>query len=124
MTRSRAESDSAVTRSRAESDSAAMRSRTGADDAEYAGAETGLKKQNAGQDNSEKRTFVRYNLQMMGTEDVSGRQPETWEVLADGKEADCRKPAEITEGGIRVAPHSGLLLGRRTVYTAHRLNLQ
>ena len=124
VTRSRAESDSAVTRSRAESDSAAMRSRTGADDAEYAGAETGLKKQNAGQDNSEKRTFVRYNLQMMGTEDVSGRQPETWEVLADGKEADCRKPAEITEGGIRVAPHSGLLLGRRTVYTAHRLNLQ
>ncbi len=122
--RSRAESDSAVTRSRAESDSAAMRSRTGADDAEYAGAETGLKKQNAGQDNSEKRTFIRYNLQMMGTEDVSGRQPETWEVLADGKEADCRKPAEITEGGIRVAPHSGLLLGRRTVYTAHRLNLQ
>ena len=51
---------------------------------------------------------------MMGTEDAFGRQPETWEVLADGDETDCRKPAEITEGGIRVAPHSGLLLGRRT----------
>lgn len=123
--RSHGEPDITAERSHEEPDIAVMWSPEGTDDAalhilpepdaeaEYEGTETGLKKHHARHGNSEKRSFVRYNLQMMGTEEA-GRQPEIWEVLADGKEADCRKPAEITEGGIRVAPHSGLLLGRRT----------
>ena len=36
-----------------------------------------------------------------------------WEVLADEKEADCRRRAEITENSIRVAAHGGMLLGKR-----------
>nr|WP_296488108.1 type I pullulanase [uncultured Acetatifactor sp.] len=36
-----------------------------------------------------------------------------WEVLADEKEADCRRRAEITENSVRVAAHGGMLLGKR-----------
>lgn len=41
-------------------------------------------------------------------------EPGAWEVLADGTEADCRRKAELQEHTILAAPHSGMLLGRRT----------
>lgn len=41
-----------------------------------------------------------------------GRGENCWEVLADGKETNCRKKAEITRNRVRVSAHSGLLLGR------------
>ncbi len=44
---------------------------------------------------------------------ASAQEADVWEVLADGKETDCRRQAEITERGIRVNAHSGMLLGRR-----------
>lgn len=36
-----------------------------------------------------------------------------WEILADQREADCCRTAKVTEEGIPVAPHSGMLLGRQ-----------
>lgn len=35
-----------------------------------------------------------------------------WEILADGREADCRRTVAETEKEIRVDAHSGMLLGR------------
>lgn len=47
-------------------------------------------------------------------EGVEETKTAVWEVLADGSRADCCRQAEITAEGIRVAPHSGMLLGRRS----------
>ena len=44
------------------------------------------------------------------TEDTSG--PGDWEILADGRETDCRRRVEAQADGIRVAACSGLLLGK------------
>lgn len=53
--------------------------------------------------------FVIYNA---ADEDWDIMIPEgSWEVLADGRETDCRKAAEKTKKGIRVEAHSGMLLG-------------
>ena len=37
-----------------------------------------------------------------------------WEVLADGGEADCRRPAEGSKGAVEVGACSGMMAGRRT----------
>lgn len=53
--------------------------------------------------------FVIYNA---ADEDWDIMIPEgSWEILADGRETDCRKAAEKTKKGIRVEAHSGMLLG-------------
>lgn len=54
---------------------------------------------------------VRYEVRpRKGAKDADGT---VWEILVDAWEADCCRPAEFTEEGIPVAPHSGMLLGRR-----------
>lgn len=69
--------------------------------------------------------FIVYNASKQAylaavPEDADGDLEETrnssgWEVLADGTRTDSRRPLEKTEeGGIRVEPCSGLLLGKRT----------
>ena len=53
--------------------------------------------------------YVIYNA---ADEDWDIMIPEgSWEILADGRETDCRKAAEKTKKGIRVEAHSGMLLG-------------
>ena len=39
----------------------------------------------------------------------------SWEILADGRETDCRRAVADAEKGICVDAHSGMLLGRRAV---------
>lgn len=48
----------------------------------------------------------------LASESGSAAAKGFWELLADGKEADCRKPAALTGGCVRVPAHSGMLLGR------------
>lgn len=36
-----------------------------------------------------------------------------WEILADDKEADCRQEVESARKGVKVQPHSGMLLGKK-----------
>lgn len=39
----------------------------------------------------------------------------TWQILADGETADCRKETTDVEKGIRVKAHSGMLLGKPVI---------
>lgn len=36
-----------------------------------------------------------------------------WEILASGRETDCRRPVKASESVVRVEAHSGMLVGRR-----------
>ncbi|MCM1305595.1 MAG: hypothetical protein NC306_16065, partial [Butyrivibrio sp.] len=38
-----------------------------------------------------------------------------WEILADGRETDCRRPLPEAAESVSVGPRSGLLLGKRVI---------
>ena len=53
--------------------------------------------------------FVIYNAAAGGCEiPLPGGE---WEILADGRETDCRRPV-TADKGVRVEAHSGMLLGK------------
>lgn len=54
--------------------------------------------------------FVIYNA---SSEDCEVTLPEgKWEILADGREADCRKAVPVTEKSIHAGAHCGMMLGK------------
>ena len=54
--------------------------------------------------------FVVYNA---ASEDCNVELPEgIWEILADGRDADCRKAVPKTKKDVRIEAHSGILLGK------------
>ena len=54
--------------------------------------------------------FVVYNA---ASGDCNVELPEgIWEILADGRDTDCRKVVPETEKDVRVGAHSGILLGK------------